>query len=124
VTPRRGDVYDARFDPVEGSEQAGRRPVVVVSRDSMNEVLDRVIVVPCTTHRSANLYPSRVLVHPPEGGLAVPSVVLCEQVRVLSTSRLLRWRGAVSHATMRRIDRALAISLDLPYDPDLDQDDP
>jgi mRNA-degrading endonuclease toxin of MazEF toxin-antitoxin module len=32
----RGDVYDARLDPVEGSEQGGTRPVVIVSRDAIN----------------------------------------------------------------------------------------
>jgi len=34
---KRGEVYDARLDPVEGSEQRGSRPVVVVSRDAINE---------------------------------------------------------------------------------------
>jgi hypothetical protein len=29
---RRGEVYDARLDPTEGSEQAGSRLVVIVSR--------------------------------------------------------------------------------------------
>jgi mRNA interferase MazF len=33
---RRGEVYDARLDPTEGSEQAGIRPVVIVSRDAIN----------------------------------------------------------------------------------------
>ena len=33
---RRGDVYDTRFDPIEGSEASGRRPAVIVSRDSFN----------------------------------------------------------------------------------------
>jgi mRNA interferase MazF len=34
---KRGEVYDARLDPVEGSEQRGSRPVVIVSRDAINE---------------------------------------------------------------------------------------
>jgi mRNA-degrading endonuclease toxin of MazEF toxin-antitoxin module len=33
---RRGEVYDARLDPTEGSGQAGSRPVVIVSRDAIN----------------------------------------------------------------------------------------
>ena len=33
---KRGDVFDARLDPTEGSEQAGTRPVVIVSRDAIN----------------------------------------------------------------------------------------
>lgn len=33
---KRGDVWSARLDPVEGSEQAGKRPVLIVSRDAIN----------------------------------------------------------------------------------------
>ena len=46
---RRGNVFDARLDPVEGSEQAGIRPVVVVSRDAINDASPVVVVVSCTT---------------------------------------------------------------------------
>lgn len=52
---KRGEVYDARLDPTEGSEEAGSRPVVVVSRDSLNDVLPVVVTVPCTTYRAALL---------------------------------------------------------------------
>ena len=38
----RGDVYDARLDPTEGSEQAGSRPVIIVSRDAINTNLNIV----------------------------------------------------------------------------------
>lgn len=47
----RGDVFEAALDPVKGSEQSGQRPVVVVSRDALNEFLDTVVVVPFTTLR-------------------------------------------------------------------------
>ena len=58
----RGDVYDARLDPTEGSEQAGSRPVIIVSRDAINTNLNIVIVVPCTSHRpTTRMHPGRVL---------------------------------------------------------------
>jgi mRNA interferase MazF len=111
---RRGDVYDARLDPVEGSEQAGTRPVIVVSRDAINTNLSIVVVVPCTTHRpSTRLHPSRVLVPAPDGGLSVDSVALCEQIRTVTKARLQRHRGTVSHQSLAMIDRALRITLDL-----------
>lgn len=47
----RGEVYDARLDPVEGSEQGGTRPVVIVSRDAINAYSPVVLAVPCTTYR-------------------------------------------------------------------------
>jgi hypothetical protein len=56
---KRGDVYDARLDPVEGSEQRGSRPVVVVSRNAINEFSPVVSAAPCTTYREGRrVYPS------------------------------------------------------------------
>jgi mRNA interferase MazF len=85
----RGEVYDARLDPVEGSEQSGTRPVIVVSRNAINANSSVVIVVPCTTYRpNRRIYPSQVLISAPEGGLTNDSVALGEQVRAIAKTRL------------------------------------
>ena len=74
---KRGDVYDARLDPIKGSEQGGIRPVIIVSRDAINASSTLVIAVPCTTYRSKReLYPSQVLITAPDGGLSRDSVAL------------------------------------------------
>jgi mRNA interferase MazF len=112
---RRGDVYDARLDPTEGSEQAGSRPVVIVSRDAINTNSAVVVVVPCTTFRPGRrIYPTQVLLDAGEGGLSVDSVVLCEQVRAIAKTRLVRRRGTLARRSMARLERALLITLDLP----------
>jgi mRNA interferase MazF len=112
---RRGEVYDARLDPTEGSEQAGSRPVVIVSRDAINAVSPVILAVPCTTYRlGRRLYPSQVLLHAPDGGLTADSVALGEQVRALAKSRLGRQRGMLSAEALAALDRALLIALDLP----------
>jgi mRNA interferase MazF len=60
---RRGDVYDARLDSVEGSEQGGTRPVVIVSSDAIPATSPVASIVPSTTFRShRKIYPSYVLV--------------------------------------------------------------
>jgi len=111
---RRGEVYDARLDPVEGFEQAGTRPVVIVSRDAILASSSVATIVPFTTFRPhRKLYPSRVLVRAPEGGLAVDSVALGEQTRVLSQARLVHFRGTLSPEAMSHLARALRIVLDL-----------
>jgi mRNA interferase MazF len=90
--------------------------VIVVSRGSLNTAVARVIGVPCTTHRRGReVFESQVLLIAPDGGLSADSVAMAEQMRVLSFSRLIRHRGALSDAAMRQLDRALAITLDLPY---------
>lgn len=111
---KRGEVYDARLDPTEGSAQAGSRPVIIVSRDAINAASPVLLAVPCTTYRSGRrVYPSQTLIHAPEGGLEVDSVALGEQVRALAKSRLQRRRGSLSPQTLARLERALLIALDL-----------
>jgi mRNA interferase MazF len=121
---RRGEVYLARLDPTAASEQAGSRPVIIVSRDAINRASPVVIVVPCTTWSARRrLYPSQVLIRAPDGGLRAHSLALGEQVRALSKRRLMdRW-GALQPETLRRLERALQIAMDLPgqYD-DIDQE--
>jgi mRNA interferase MazF len=59
---KRGEIYDARLEPVEGSEQGGTRPVVIVSRDAINAYSPVVLAVPCTTYQSGKkIYPTQVL---------------------------------------------------------------
>ena len=111
---KRGDIYDARLNPTEGSEQAGVRPVVVVSRDAINRNSSVIVIVPLT--KAANIrrhYPNNVLIEKGVGGLTFESVVLGGQVRAISKSRLLRHRGALTVDEMEKVDRALRITLDL-----------
>ncbi|HEV2282681.1 MAG TPA: type II toxin-antitoxin system PemK/MazF family toxin [bacterium] len=110
----RGDVYDARLDPTDGPEQAGRRPVVIVSRNAITTHMPIVSVVPVTNCRAdRRLYPSQVLLRAPEGGLTADSIALAEQVRAVAKGRLERHRGTLAPSAMRQIDHALSIALDL-----------
>lgn len=111
---RRGDVYMARLDPREGSEQAGQRPVVVISRDSINEHSPVVVIVPVADRaHKKTIYPSQVILRAGEGGLTKESVVLGEQVRAISTTRLIRFMGHLTGPNMNQIGSALKIALDL-----------
>jgi len=107
-------VVEARLDPVEGSEQAGVRPVIVVSRDALNEASPVVVVVPCTTWKpERRIYPSQIVLRAPEGGLRVDSIALGEQVRAITKTRLRSHWGTLSPEALRRLERALAVTLDL-----------
>ena len=112
VAPKRGEVWWAYLDPTRGREQAGRRPVIVVSADGYNETdPDLAIIVPTPT--SQRLIPSRVPIAPAEGGLTKPSDALCEQIRAVSKERFRRKLGSVSFRTLAAIDDRLRILLDL-----------
>ena len=54
---RRGDVVRVRLDPVEGSEQSGERPGLVVSPDLINELSPVIIVAPITSRKTEKVYP-------------------------------------------------------------------
>ena len=118
---RRGDVYFADMDPVRGREQAGRRPVVVVSSDSLNRHDLVVTVVMGTTAREGGrLYSTDVLVPAAESGLPRDTVFLCYQIRSVDPSRFLdanwnasRRMGALGPHRMAEIDRALRTALAL-----------
>ncbi len=112
---KRGEVYDARLEPTEGSEQGGIRPVIIVSRDIINSSSPVILALPCTTYRqSKKVYPTQVLIKTPDGGLEKDSIAMAEQVRVLSKNRLIRLRGILLESTIKQLDRALLIALDLP----------
>ena len=112
--PNRGDVYMARLDPTEGSEQSGGRPVIVVSRDAINQNSPVVIVVPVTDfNNKKRIYPSQVVLKAGNGGLTKDSIALAEQVRAIRTSRFMRQMGHLTPASITQIGAALKIALDL-----------
>jgi mRNA interferase MazF len=110
--PARGDVWLADLNPTRGHEQAGRRPVLVVSEDLFNQgPAGLVIVLPVTS--TVRPVPSHVRTTPPEGGLRHRSAILCEAVRSISTERLVARWGAVSARTMTEVEDRLRILLRL-----------
>jgi mRNA interferase MazF len=111
--PVRGDVFFAVLDPTRGSEQAGSRPVVIISRDALNRYSPAVLAVPLTTALKKS-YPSHVAIPKGVGNLPQSSTALCEQVRAISKQRLGRSVGRLPAETMARIEIALKIALDLP----------
>ena len=92
---RQGEVWFADLEPTRGREQAGRRPVLVISVDQLGTgPSELALVVPLTrTSRPSPLY---VPIEPPEGGVREPSHAMPEMVRSLRRGRLVdRW-GRVS----------------------------
>lgn len=110
ATPQRGEIWLTRFDPVEGHEQGGIRPALIVSSDRFNQLANEMCMVTPLTTRYRPI-PSHVRVEPPEGGLAHISFVLCDQIRTLSTLRLRTRFGHVSEETLEEVQRVLAALL-------------
>jgi mRNA interferase MazF len=108
----RGEIWLADLNPTRGHEQAGKRPVAVVSEDSLNSgPAGLVIVLPVTS--TIRPIPSHIVVSPPEGGLKVRSAVICEAIRSISTDRLVERWGRLSQRSLVRVEDVLRIILRL-----------
>lgn len=115
---QRGDVVLARFPHASGG-RGKKRPVVVVQSDVYNQTLRHVIVAEVTTNLAAAADPSGLLIEvaTPDGqatGLAQDSVVVCLHLATMSTDRIDRAIGRLSHALLTTLDGCLKIALGLP----------
>ncbi|MEW6775291.1 MAG: type II toxin-antitoxin system PemK/MazF family toxin [Bdellovibrionota bacterium] len=108
----RGEIWLADLDPIRGHEQAGRRPILVLSATRFNEgPAGLVVALPITG--TIRPIPSRIEIQPPEGGLTKPSSVICEGIRSLSHDRLVRRLGKVRPDTLSRVGNVLRYLLEL-----------
>lgn len=98
----RGDVRWAELDPVRGHEQAGRRPVLVLSHDVFNDRSGTVIALALTSQEPRAGFP--LTLESKATGLTKRSWVKMSQIRTLSVDRI----GArVARASEEELARAL-----------------
>ncbi len=110
---KRGDIYFAALDPVQGSETRKTRPVVVVSNDVANRAAAVVTVVPLTSSL-ARVFSFEVLLPAARTGLAKDSKAMAQQVRTLDKTRLaVRRAGVVPADALKQLDAALRLHLGL-----------
>ena len=113
---KRGEVYWADLVPRSGSEQTGRRPVIVISHDGFNQISAwrSIIVVPVSTSASqANRGPSVVELPAGAAGLPKASLAVCHQVTTLDRAKLTRKIGTLPAEFLRDVDEALKAAMDL-----------
>ncbi len=108
-------VWLVDLNPVIGSEQAGRRPVIIVSRESANAVLPVVTALPLTSRKAGRrAYPNEVLLDEGCAGLSKESVAMAHQLRTISKVRLARKLGQIEdHGILDALREAMRIQLDL-----------
>ena len=110
--PSRGEVWLVNFDPVQGHEQGGKRPCIVLSDDLFNHgPAELLVVVPITSKQRS--IPMRVQIDPPEGGLKSTSFAMPEMIRAVSLERLIQRWGIVSAECMNQIAESTRVLLRL-----------
>lgn len=111
----RGDLYYADLTPVVGSEQGGVRPVLIIQNDVGNRYSPTVIVAAVTSRIGKRVLPTHAPLPANHSGLKEDSVILLEQVRTIDRSRLKEYIGHLEPAVMQSVDKALAVSIGLPF---------
>ncbi|WP_275978141.1 type II toxin-antitoxin system PemK/MazF family toxin [Granulicatella seriolae] len=110
---RRGDVYVADLSPVIGSEQGGKRPVLIIQNDIGNYYSPTVIIAAITAKSEKTDLPTHIEIKENQFNFNRASVILLEQVRTIDKSRLLERITHIEEDVMTKVDEALAISLGL-----------
>ena len=108
---KRGELYYADLSPVVGSEQGGVRPVLVVQNDVGNKYSPTVIAAAVTSKLDKARLPTHIELTATDFGLTRDSVILLEQIRTIDKRRLKDRIGLLPPSLMKKVDRALYISL-------------
>lgn len=101
----RGEVYWADLDPTQGQEQAGHRPVLVLSQDVFNKHSGTVIAVALTSQVPKAGFPLTLELS--GKGLPKQSWVKISQIRTLSVTRLGKKMGQATPEEMALVIEGL-----------------
>lgn len=108
-------VFMADLNPVIGSEQQGKRPVLAISDETTNSIMPVITVLPLTSlKKGRKIYPNEVLLKKGIACLDADSIVLAHQIRTISKQRLILCLGDISDTTLQsQINNALRVHLNL-----------
>lgn len=110
--PQRGEVWRADLDPVRGHEQAGTRPILIISDNIFNNSPAQLVIALPITSKDKNVR-SQIVVNPPEGGLTMQSFIKCDDIRSLSLERLHNCIGEIEDNTLLDVEYRLRALLKL-----------
>jgi mRNA interferase MazF len=113
---KRGEVYWANLVPRSGSEQTGRRPVIVLSHNAFNETPSwrSIIVIPLSTSPTQSRRGPTVVALPAgTAGLTSNSSALCHQITTLDRAKLEERMGILPADAIVQIEKAVLAALDI-----------
>lgn len=108
-------IFWADLNPVRGSEQAGYRPVLVISSEEVNVSLPIVTIVSLTSIKPGRkIYPIEAFLSKDDSGLPKDSIVMAHQIRAIAKDRLGEKCGELTdNETKEKIQEAIKLYLDL-----------
>ncbi len=113
---KRGEVYWAELVPRSGSEQTGRRPVIILSHDGFNQTpgWKSIVVVPISTSPAqAKRGPTVIELAGGTAGLPRTSFAVCHQVTTLDRAKMTRRIGTLPPDSLHEVEEGLKAAMDL-----------
>jgi mRNA interferase MazF len=114
VLIEQGAVYSFDFGPQPGHLQEGKRFLIVVQTNNLNQLegYPNVIIVPTTTKGKPS--PSYAMIEPSgSNGLTEKSFAICNQIQTIDKNRLKDFRGKLSKEDLYQVKEALKVSLSI-----------
>jgi len=111
---KRGEIVLVTLDPAKGAEKKKTRPCLVIQNDTGNKFSPLTIIAVITSQKEIDKqYPTDVWIDKGEGGLNYSSIIQCDQIRTIDKKRIIKKFGHLDISMMKKVDKALKISLDL-----------
>ena len=111
---KRGEIVLIDLKPARGAEKRKTRPCLIIQNDIGNKYSPLTIIAVITSQKEIDKqYPTDVWIDEGEGGLDYPSIIQCDQIRTVDKSRIIKKIGYIDVSIMKKVDKALKISLDL-----------
>ena len=107
---KRGQIWLANLEGIQGSEQGGTRPCLIIQNDMGNKHSPTTIIAIITSRKTKANLPTHHWIES-ECGLALRSMVECEQLRTIDKKRLISFYGELTKSEMAIINEKLKISL-------------
>jgi len=110
---KKWSIYRANLDPVLGSEQGKSRPILIISENEINELLNTINIIPITSRKPNRfVYPNEVLIPANSYGLSNESILLCHQIRTIDKRRLtIKYGDIVDTITQEETIEALCFQI-------------
>jgi len=116
-TPSTGEVWIANLDPVRGSEQGRRRPIVAFQNPALALFISTTLSIPLTSNLGRKGVVGTCFLPAGDGGLPQDSIALCFQTRALDGTRLVRRLGVLSDDSIEALADAILAAFGIVVEP-------
>ncbi len=109
----KGDIFLANLEPIQGSEQGGIRPVLIIQNNISNKYSPVTIIAVITSKTFDKEYPTNIEISKHDSGLNINSVILLNQLRTIDKTRIIKKLSSLNDFIMGKVDLAIKVSLGL-----------